>query len=155
MAEIEWVEVKGIKGKSIGAIGFIGNNAVAVATFIEDEDGNEDGEVSWGEWIASKVSPLSLDGYAATKVAMAARVDMDILMRDPSFNQMAMNMYLNFARGLIADGVWTVYFSRGVNMVGGGVAKIITKGMVKQLVIRKGFEKAVREAFDAATAPAT
>ncbi|MGH1330360.1 MAG: hypothetical protein ACRBBK_05715 [Paracoccaceae bacterium] len=151
MSEIEWISIKKFKPEPIGAIGFIGNDAVAVIAFYDDADGNKDGKVSLGEKIISKISPISLDGSAVVEVAMQARVDMDVIMRDPSFSKMAANMYLNFAKGLIADGIYAAYFGRGVKMTGKGIAKIVTSGMVKQLVVRKGFEKAVREAFDSAT----
>lgn len=101
-----------------------------------------------GEWGASKL--WSVEGRATATVAMQARVNMDVLLRDASFGQEAMKMYLNFAAGQIKQGVYTVYFSRGVKTVGGAIAKRITSGMVKELVVRKGFEKAARNAFEAA-----
>jgi hypothetical protein len=119
MSEIEWVSITKFKPAPIGAIGFIGNDAVAVISFFDDADGNKDGKVSLGEKIISKISPISVDGMGIAEVAMQARVEMDVILRDPSFSQMA--------------------------------AGIVTSSMVKQLVVRKGFEKAVREAFDAAT----
>lgn len=144
----DWVLVTRF-GKTIGAVGFLGNDAVAVTAFYDDADGNKDGKVSIGEWVASKISPIGIRGSAVVEVAMAARTDFDILMRDAGFAQMAMQMWLNFARGLIADGIYTAYFARGVSMAGKGIAMTVTSGTIKQLVIRKGFEKAAKEAFDA------
>lgn len=151
MSEIEWVSITKFKPAPIGAIGFIGDDAVAVVSFFDDADGNKDGKVSLGEKIISKISPLSVDGMGIAEVAMQARVEMDVILRDPSFSKMAAGIFLNFAKGLIADGIYAVYFGRGVKMSGKGIAKVITSSMVKQLVVRKGFEKAVREAFDTAT----
>ena len=146
---IEWVAVKKWRPEPIGAVGFIGNDLVAIISFYADEDGNQDGKVSWTEWAASKVL-FDLSGKAVTEVAMQARVEPDILLRDQSIDQMSKNMFLSFASGLVVQGVYKVYFSRGVGMVGSAVAKKITSDMVKQLVIRKGFETAVKKAFMAA-----
>lgn len=146
---IEWIVVKGMKDREIGAVGFIGNKAAIVVSFYDDADGNMDGEVSWGEYIASKISPIGIGGIAVTRVAMAGRYQMDILTRDASFNQMAMNLYMKFAKGLVADGIYTVYFSRGVSSVAKGIAGRAATGMVKQFVIKKGMEKAVKEAYKA------
>ncbi|MDD7972870.1 hypothetical protein [Roseinatronobacter alkalisoli] len=149
---ISWHVVTGRTARGtepIGAVGFIGNNAVIVISFFDDYDGNKDGRVSWGEWAAAKLSPLSLKNKSVVEVAMAGRYDVGILSRDPSFNQMAMQMFQNFASGLIADGIYAAYFARGVRMGAGAAAVMITNSKVKQFVIRKGFEKAVKEAFDA------
>ena len=47
---------------------------------------------------------------------MAARFDMDVLERDPEFHSMAVNMWLNFARGLVKDGMYAAWFGTSVNM---------------------------------------
>ena len=107
MSEIEWVAINKFN-KLIGAVGFIGNDAVAVVAFYDDRDGNQDGEVSWGEWLADKF--ISMDGRATTEVAMQARVEMDIIMRDASFGQVAASMFLDFAGSLIWQGVYIAYF---------------------------------------------
>lgn len=146
MAKIDWYEVKSFN-KPIGAVGILNGTACVVIAYHDDLDGNQDGTVSWGEWIAGKVSPISLDGRATTEVAMAARFDMRILERDPGFYDMANKMFLNFARGLVLDGIYAAYFSRGVSVIGGGVAKMITSSMVKEFVIKKGFEAAVKKVF--------
>jgi hypothetical protein len=154
MAEkIEWIAVRKFKPEPIGAVGFIGNNAVAIASFFDDADGDQDGTVSTGEWLASKLM-FNLSGKALTEVAMQARVQMDILMRDTSIDQIAKGMFVNFAQGLVAQGIYTAYFARGVGLIGGGIASRIGGGMVKQLVIRKGFEAAVKTAFLASMQPA-
>lgn len=148
---MDWILIKGWNGKPSGAVGFIGNDAVMVIAFYDDRDGNADGEVSMGERIASAISPISIKNKAVTEVAMSARYNMDVLQRDASFQQMATKLYLNFARGLVLDGIYTVYFSRGVRMTGAGLAKRVTSDAIKGFVIRKGFEKAVKESFKAAT----
>jgi hypothetical protein len=146
---IEWVLIKKWKPEPIGAIGFIGNQAVAIIAFYDDYDANQDGNVGWGEWAIGKMSPVSIDGRNVAEVAMQARVEPDVILRDGSFPQMANSIFLNFARGLIIDGIYAAYFKRGVSMAGGGIAKMVTSGMVKEFAIKKGFETAVKEAFNA------
>lgn len=148
----EWVLIKKFKPEPIGAIGFIDNKAVAVVAFFDDLDGNKDGKVSLGERVAGVISPVSLEGVAIAEVARQASVDMNVLQRDAGFAQVGTQIFLNFARGLVLDGIYTVYFSRGVKMAGAGMAKTVTSNAIKSLVIRKGFEKSAREAFNSSTA---
>ncbi|MQX35230.1 hypothetical protein [Roseospira navarrensis] len=144
--EIDWVIIKSLN-KEIGAIGFINGEAAVVASFYDYRDGNMDGEVSIPERVAAFLSPLDIKNKAVTEVAMAARYNMEVLRRDASFTHMANKMYLNFARGLVADGVYAAYFSRGIGSAAGGVAKAVTKNVVKQFVIKKGMESAVKKAY--------
>jgi hypothetical protein len=146
----DWVVITGNTNRPIGAIGFVNGKAAIIAAFYDDADGNQDGTVSWGEYIASKLSPISLHNKAVTEVAMAARYDMDVLERDPSFAQEAAQMFVNFARGLIVDGIYAVYFSRGVGAVAKPIAGRLANDMVRQYVIRKGMEKAVKAAYNSA-----
>jgi hypothetical protein len=141
---IDWIAVE--KFKLIGAVGFIGEDAVAIAAFYEDTDANKDGKVSWDEWVGSKLL-FDLRGTKVTEVAMQARFQMNIIERDPSFNQIAMSMFLCLASGLIAQGVYKAYFSQPVSLIGSSLASIITSNMIKQFVIRKGFEAAVKRTF--------
>ncbi|MDF3416138.1 hypothetical protein HKX54_16320 [Sulfitobacter sp. M57] len=150
--KMEWVLVQKYGTEPIGAVGFIGKDAVSVVAFFDDRDGNSDGKISIGERLAAMLSPISIEGRNVVEVAMQARYDLDILQRDASFGNMASKMFLNFARGLVLDGVYAVYFARGVKMTGKGIAKYIGGGTVKEFAVRKGFEKAVKEAFNASTA---
>lgn len=149
---IEWIEIRSHGNRSIGAVGFAGNDAVAIVAFYDDRDGNKDGTVSLTERVVSKLSPIGIDGKAVTEVAMAARLNPDVMMRDSSVGQWAGRMFTEFGGSMVMDGIYAVYFSRGVKMTASGVAKVITGNMVKQFVIRKGFEKAAKEAFDGAVA---
>lgn len=125
----------------------LNGSACVIIAYYDDRDGNRDGKVSFAERAAAFISPISIEGMATTEVAMAAKYDMRILQIDPGFANMATQMYLNFARGLILDGIFTVYFKPGISVIGGGIAKKITAGMVKELVVKKGFEAAVKKAF--------
>ena len=149
---IDWIVISSHGNRNIGAIGFVDDKAVAIVAFFDDRDGDKDGSVSVTERIVSKISPIGIDGKAVTEVAMAARLNMDVMMRDSSVGQWAGRMFTEFGQSMIMDGIYTVYFSRGVKMTAGGVAKVITGNMVKQFVIRKGFEKTAKEAFDGAVA---
>ncbi len=145
---IEWIAIKGFKPTPIGAIWFIGNKAVAIAAFYDDADANQDGKIEgFRERI---VSMIGLEGRNIAEIAMEARVNLEVVRRDANFAQEAPRIWLSFAKKLLIQGVYQAYFARGVSMVGSGVAKRITNGMVKQLVVRKGFETTVKNAFMAA-----
>lgn len=149
---MDWVVVKDGTGREIGAIGFIGNTASVIATFYDHRDGNYDGQVSVGERIASAIL-FNLEKKAITEVAMAGSTNMEVMRRDASFGQAAIKIWLNFAGGLITDGIYIAYFSRGVKAAAGGVAGAVTENAIKQFVIRKGMEKAVRDVYDASVRP--
>ena len=144
---IDWTVIDKF-GKQIGAVGFIGDKAAVVAAFYDDYDGNKDGKVGWGERIVGKLSPLSLHGSAITEVAMQARVEMDVVMRDPSFQSVAVDLFLNFAKGLILDGIYAVYFSQGVSAIAKPIAGRLVSNIVVQFSIRKGMEGAVKKAYN-------
>lgn len=149
MDDIEWVHVPGIDGRAIGAVGFLGNQAAVVTAFYDDYDGNRDGEVDWLEWAASKVSPISLDGAAVVEVAMAARVMPAVVLRDGGFDTWAKQAFVSFAGGLVVDAVYAAYFSHAIRLATGGIASAIGGGLVREYVIRKGLETAVKAAYDA------
>ena len=65
----------------------------------------------------------------------------------PDGGLQAIAQFMKFATSLVMDGIYAVYFSRGVKLAGGAVAKQITQSMVKQMIIRKGFEKVAKEAY--------
>ena len=73
---MKWLLIEQHRQK-IGAIGFIGKKAAVIAAFYDDIDGDMDGEVSWSEWAAAKVFPMSLEGKAVTAVAQEARLNED------------------------------------------------------------------------------
>lgn len=151
-AKFDWVIVSDRSGRDIGAVGFIDDQAVAIASFFDSRDANKDGKVGLAERVVSAVSPFSLDGAAIAEVAMQGRANPLIVERDPSYFGMSANIFAGFAQSMVVDAVWSVYFKRGVRAAGTGVARVITDNMVKQVVIRKGLERVAREAFDNVTA---
>jgi|SRR4051812_42121887 hypothetical protein len=144
--ELEWYIVKGIGDRPIGALGFLGNNVAVVTAFYDDRDGNKDGRVSIPERVAAFMSPLKIKGMSVVEVAMAARFDMEVNERDPDFYMDAINLWLKFAKGLVIDGVYTAWMGVSVNLATGAVAKELASGLVKQFVIKKGMETAVKTA---------
>jgi hypothetical protein len=144
--QLEWIRVDRF-GKAIGAVGFLGNSAVAVVAFYDDADADKDGSVSLKERVVFTVSPLALNGMAATEVAMQGMGDPSIVERDPEYRRFANGFFQNFTHGLMLSGVYTSYFTVPVRMIGSAIASQITTGMVKQFFVRKGFEAAVRSAM--------
>lgn len=152
MSGFDWVLVQDLSGRDIGAVGFIGDDAVAIASFFDGRDADKDGKVSMTERVVSALSPFGLGGSAIAEVAMQGRHNDLVTSRDPSYFRMSANIFANYAANMAMDAVWSVYFKRGVRAAGGGVARVITDNMVKQVVIRKGFERVAREAFEKASA---
>ena len=147
---IKWVLVKGSPTKAIGAVGFLNGKAVTILAFFDDRDANMDGKVSWSESFTCFISPISVKGSAVTTVAQTAKYSLEIAKHDPSFKVVADRMFLNFMGGVVLEGIYAAYFAPGVSMVGSGLAKTVTSCMIKQLVIRKGFEASVKKVFSAA-----
>lgn len=150
--DFDWKLVSDNIGKEIGAVGFLGDKIVAIVSFYEDRDWNEDHSLSITERIGGVLPIFGREGRALTKVAfMAYGNEPHIAMRDPTIRSMAGNLLVHYARGMIADAIYMLYFSPGVKMAGRGIARVVTSGMIKQIVIRKGFEAAAKEAFGAVT----
>jgi hypothetical protein len=148
MDEIEWVVIEGNTGREIGAVGFVRRKVVVIVAFYEDADANYDGEVGWFEWATA----WGVDKTKVTEVAMAARHDPKVLQRDPDFiNGQAIEMFLDLAQGLVAEGLYKAYFSRGVAGLTKSLAGRITSDTVKQFVIRKGLETTIEKMYDRAT----
>ena len=145
---IDWYVVK-LDGnnKPLGAIGFVDDKAAVITSFYDDRDANKDGAVSIPERVAFFVSPFRLKGINVVEVAMAARFDMEVNERDPEFYSMAVNLWINFAKGLVKDGMYAAWFGTSVNMGCGIVAKELATGLVKQWIIKKGMETAVKKAL--------
>lgn len=147
--KIDWVIIEKF-GKQIGAVGFIDNKASVVVAFYDDYDADQNGDVGFGEWAIGKMSPLNLKGMAVVEVAMQARVERAVIFRDPSFQTMAANLFVNFAKGLIADGIYAAYFSHVLSAIATPIAGRIAQNIVAQFAIRKGMESAVKKIYESA-----
>lgn len=148
---IDWIVIDEYRGKPIGAIGFVGNDAAVIAAFYDAYDTDQDGKVSWTEWGISWIPGLNVDDYEITKVAMTARVNQKVLKRDSGFPQLANNIYLNFASGLISEGVYKAYMGRAISAGGTIIAGVLSEDLVKRYLIKKAFGYAVKKALDAVT----
>ena len=149
--ELDWITIRSAyRNKEIGAIGFYQDKAVVIVAFYADNDANQDGKVSKAEYIISMLSPIGLKGKAVTEVAMAARGDLDVYMKDPTFKDEAVKHFLDFATSAVFDGLYAVYFSRSVKQFSSLAAAGMTDNLVKQYVIRKGMEKTVKALYDSA-----
>lgn len=146
---IDWIVIDVYPGKPIGAIGFIENKAAVIAAFYDAYDTNRDGKVSWGEWGVSWIPGLNVADYEIATVAMTARVNSSVLRRDGTFHQLANDIYLNFATGLVKEGLYKSYLSRSVGSIGTSVAGRLTENLVKRYLIKKGMESAVKKAYQA------
>lgn len=155
METLDWIEVDDrLTKKKIGAVGFLGDEAAIVVAYYDDLDWDNDGKVSKVEFVSSKAPIMKnlffKSGRQLTSVYMQALGDPDITMRDTKFRSDAAQHFLDFSSGLIFEGIYLVYFSRGIKGLSSGIAKAATNSIVKQYVIRKGMEKAVKTAFDKA-----
>lgn len=145
---IDWVIVKDSwNHKPIGALGYLDGKVAIVTAFYEDKDANKDGKVSLPERVFS-FGPMK--GRAVAEVVNQAYADPDILMRDPSITQLRGQLTVQFAAGLLVEGVYKAWFSVGIGRVAGALAGAITTNAVKAFVVKKGMEKAVEQAYRAA-----
>ncbi|KJS19612.1 MAG: hypothetical protein VR78_03065 [Hoeflea sp. BRH_c9] len=147
---IDWMIVKdSYTAKPIGAVGFIDDKIAVITAFFDDLDANKDGTVQFYERASSL---FSRSGGAVAEVASHAYADPDILMRDPSLYNLRGKLLVQFATGLLAEGVYTAYFSRAIGMAAGAIGNQISQNAVKSFVIKKGMETAVKAAFKKAMA---
>ena len=146
MSELDWMIVRGHGNKGIGAVGFIGDEAVIITAFFDDKDGNMDGKVSIGERIGASFLG-GLKGKALATVGMQARADPDILMRDTNVYSMGAKLFVNFAQKMAKEGLYAAYFRMPISMGSGAAAKMIVSGTIKQFAVKKTAEAAVGKAI--------
>jgi hypothetical protein len=151
MTTIQWKEVRSWGNRAIGAVGLVGDEVVVIVSYYEDADGNMDGKVSWGERLASMVSPIRVGGSGITRVAVQAAADPDIVERDPGFRDQANQLFMGFAKQAVSDGIYAAYFSRAVGQGSGAIARGVIAGSIKQFIVKKGMEATVKKAFREAT----
>ena len=142
---IDWKIVRHSRSREpIGALGFIGDEIAVVTAFFEDKDWNRDGRIDLKERF---LSPFTMKGKALAEVASQAYADPDILVRDPSIQRWRGQLLVQFANGMLAEGVYKAYFSMAIGKAAGAVAGAMTQHAVKAFVVKKGLEKAVQEAY--------
>jgi len=147
---MEWIPVKHGKSKKvIGAIGFVENKIAVVATFYADKDWNNDGRVSFlKENVGSFM--FSFRGRALLDVTKEARLDTNIYIKDPEgITKLHSKGLTQFGFGMINEGIYLSYFKMGVAKSCGAIAGKLVRGTAAKFLLRKGMEKAVKEAYDA------
>ena len=146
---MEWIPVKHRKSrKVIGAIGFVENEIAVVATFYADKDWNHEGRVSFFK--ENIGSFFSLRGKALVEVTTGAKYDTDIYMKDPKgIAELHSQALTQFGFGMIHEGIYLSYFKMGVAKSCGAIAGKLVRGTAAKFLLRKGMEKAVKEAYDA------
>lgn len=132
--------------KTIGALGYIGDDLAVITAFYDDKDANADGKLSFSE---KYLSMFTMKGRALAEVANHAYADPDILMRDPSLYNLRGQLTVAFASGLVAEGIYKAWFGYSISRLSGAVAGALTQSAVKSFVIKKGLEKAVESAYKA------
>ncbi len=152
--QMQWITVyDNLSSKPIGAVGLLvqedGSQRVAViATYYDDYDANYDGSVSLKEKVVGKIFPISLKGKELAKVAMQARLETDVLEKDPTFPKEAASIFVKFGTSMALDAVYATYLKTSVGRAAGGIAGQIVTGGAKQFFIRKGMEAAIKKAYD-------
>lgn len=146
MSDLKWYFVpsptKNSKGQDydIGAMGLLNNKIAVIVTFFDDLDANHDGSVSNTEYIFG----WGQRGIQAALVAKAAPLNKELLKRCPEDIMIVQKeTFALFARELMLDAAFKVYFMRGVGAAGGVLANAITTSLVKNIVVRKAFSIAV------------
>lgn len=57
---------------------------------------------------------------------------------------------MQFASGMILEGAYITYFKMGVSQSCGAIAGNLVNGSAARFIVRKGMERAVIEAYEAA-----
>jgi hypothetical protein len=145
---IDWTVVNHTRErKPIGAVGFLNDGIVAMVAFYADNDWDHDGKIDLKERFLLPMM-TSMKGKAIAEVALHAYQDPDIAIRDPSISQWRGDLLGKWASNMVFDGVYKTYLAYGVSRATGAIAGQITQNSIKAYVIKKGMEKAVKEAYE-------
>lgn len=149
MAKLDWFPIKESHGTAIiGAACFQGDSLIAVTAFFEDKDGDHSGDVGWVE----KFNPFGMNGAAVAECFTGMVSDPNLYMKDPNAVRAGWGKaFVSLATGLIADGIYMVYFNRAVGSLAGAAAGKIASNPVKSFVIKKGMESVIKAAYRGGT----
>ena len=150
MSEIDWMPVKNNANKVIGAVGFIGDEAVIIASLFDDRDLDQDGKVSFGEKVKSLIPLIGSDGAALAEVGKYAAHDMDLMMRDTQIRAFGYKQFTAYANNLIREGIYITYFQRPISIGSGTLASHVTTGVIKQIAVKQTAKAAVGKAMKSA-----
>ncbi len=129
----------------IGALGFIVDRIAVVSTFYADKDSNRDGSVSILESLGSF---FSLKGKSVVEVLSHAYADPAIMLRDTTLYELRGKATVEFAMGMIQEGIYKAYFSLEVSRMAGAVAGQLASSAIAKFILRKGMEEAVQKAYE-------
>lgn len=147
MVNLTWYPIKEAYGsKIVGTAAFQGDDLIVVTSFYDDKDMNLDGEVS----LLEKLNPFGMGGKGLAMSFTGLKSNPDLWMKDPNaINSGWGRAFVKLGSGLIADGIYLVYFNQAVGKLSGVAASGITSNPIKNFVIKKGMEKLVKKAYEA------
>jgi hypothetical protein len=149
MASLAWFPIKkAYDTKIIGAAAYQGDTLIVVTAFYGDKDMDDDGKLG----IYERLNPFGMQGRAMMACFTGLKSSPDLWMKDPNaVNQGWARSFVGLGTGLIADGIYIVYFNRAIGSMSGMAASGFTTNPVKSFVIKKGMEKVVKEAYRSGT----
>lgn len=129
------------------------NTIVAIVPLFDWRDFNTDGNVGWGEWASSKV-PTASHLESGMMASIYRRIQENepnpMAAHDAGVKHGAELTKMGFA--MIKDGIKEVYVKPLVALAGGKWGLSSNSGAAKQLIVKKGLEKAVLASVDLAGA---
>jgi hypothetical protein len=152
MSTIEYMEVRTRRGRgdSIGAIGFLDDQWVVIAAYHDDADEDDSGDVSVGEWIASKTF-MGTPGRASYRVLKHACLDQAILDRDMSLWIELKAKTVELLHDVAVQGAYVAWFRPFIGAGCGALSSVLVgKHIIKQFAVKKGMERLVKEAIQRA-----
>lgn len=156
---IEWMPVKNNDGKKIGAIGWMGDTPVVVVPLYDVADDNKDGSVSMTEKAMWAINPFTTStsalevvenargGYLVTDIANQTNGNYSP-KRHSALRKLRAETWMSTGGSLIKEAIWKCSLQRGVGSLGGALGRQLSKSMLGQVAIKKGFSKAIKAAFD-------
>ncbi|WP_157775748.1 hypothetical protein [Hartmannibacter diazotrophicus] len=128
----------------IGAVGFSGNKAVAIASFFDPRDGNYDGKVNLLECMAGHIPNLALEQRAIMQIAEFASINSEVISRDADFAMNANHLFVKYGMELTVNAIYSWYIDRNIKSIGATFTRNGKKSMIKCIAVRKGLEHIVK-----------
>lgn len=145
---IEWCPVRILRTRQvIGAVGFIDDRLAVVSTFYPDRDWDHDGRVDLLERFGTM---FTMRGMALADVLTRAIEDPDIMLRDTSIRELHGRAVVQFASGMILEGLYCTYLRLSVRQASSILASSLVNGAAARFFVRKGMEQAVKQVYNTA-----
>ncbi len=151
--QVEWVVIKDnrLDGREVGALAYSGGDIAAVVAYHEPRDFNQDGTVTTGEKARAFIPLFGNENQVMASVLRAAYEDPNILVRGGGIRQLYGRAFTQLGFSLISEGVYLAYFQSPVSAISGSIAKQITSGMVKQMIVKQAFSSLFKQGYKAVT----